>query len=211
MCAMMTTALSSWFPSTALRDIYGGGPQIPPPGTAPGPVIERIVPSDCCLDLDTGRVAELPANFRAADSIEERMNGVLAWMKEQGMDAMRSGDDLLGVDMQVTNIFGDGVWNLTPAAIATQIDQIGGASAPQLRMSAGTNVTYIFRTREKGMGALQVLGPSENPPGTKIRYRLVENVLPPFSSRKYPPTTLPAGAAIRPIFRLLARANANSE
>jgi hypothetical protein len=42
--------------------------------------------------------------------------------------------------------------------------------------------TYLFKTREGGMGVLQIVGFTNNPSGVKIRYKLVQTASKPSSA-----------------------------
>jgi len=47
-----------------------------------------------------------------------------------------------------------------------------------LSLSKTQTGQFVFRTREGGMGVMQLLGPSDQPAGVKIRYRQVGDTRP---------------------------------
>ncbi len=59
--------------------------------------------------------------------------------------------------------------------------------APMTQQLLDTTAPCLFRTREDGWGVLQVMGRNEDPPGVKIRYKLVTKPDPGMT-----PTTLPS-------------------
>jgi hypothetical protein len=98
--------------------------------------------------------------------------------RETGVDAM--GDTsphirgLLGLEMAAVPVPNE-EWDRLPPS---QLDYYLIASAPgtPVTMSGkgGLPATYAVKTREGGRGLLQILGFTSNPPGVKIRYKLLQ-------------------------------------
>ena len=57
--------------------------------------------------------------------------------------------------------------------------------------SASTNSLCLFRTRSGKLGVLQITGFTDNPPGVKIRYKLVRNSNTTATSVRLPPAAAP--------------------
>lgn len=156
-----------------------GGPSAAAPGAGSGfsPVTETALKSAAgrvaeLLDLDTGR-RSTSTDFGGND------RGTHAWIRTNGLDvvgvAERGQIALLCCDMAVLPVPGDR-WDQAAAK-----DVRGEERLAQLEPNTITAVspvtdktdTWLFRTREGGHGILQIQGPSTDPPGVKIRYKLV--------------------------------------
>jgi uncharacterized protein (TIGR03067 family) len=126
------------------------------------------------LDLDTGR-QQNRAQF-AADDEETR-----AWVQAEKFDlAIVSGNNKitvlgLGLDAGYVPIPLVRAEELTPQAAVNYwaLDRKPANAAADLQVYKDLTGTYAFRTREGGMGFLDFMGRSDNPPGVKIRYKLV--------------------------------------
>jgi serine/threonine protein kinase len=164
--------LTPW--GSALRDIYGGGPQTGSGGKIMGALIEGIVPPNSGIGFRDGHVTTLPDELQHATSLETGVTQLVAWMKDNKLDALRFGESLQGFDMQLQAIVGDYWYDIKPEDVARMIDTISHASAPETHMNAGEKLSYIFRTRDGQMGLLQVLGSEENTKQLRLRYRLVQ-------------------------------------
>ena len=67
---------------------------------------------------------------------------------------------------------------ISPAEIRYNYDLM--TKEPEIQSILGKNPktgddTYYFRTRDDQWGVLQIIGFTDNPPGAKIRYRLIQN------------------------------------
>ena len=152
-----------------------------PPGRAGGagfgPSIERSLNRSGnkrrYLDLDTGRLFGVP------DSIPESMPGparrarLKTWAKKHGVD-LCAADILWGFQMVVLpGVRGD--WDEVPApgllrVMAGKPLQTPAAMPPRTSLPT----TYLFRTREGGIGVLQIVGFTEKHRGYKIRYKMLK-------------------------------------
>jgi hypothetical protein len=143
-----------------------------------GPVLERLVNGDrpgatnFLIDLDSGQLVT-PPSPREAD---------WNWMVANGIDA--TGD----MSAKVRGLVATGGTVVVPVAADSweafsvfDVRQIvvplsstlrGGVAMPGKDQLPAT---FVFKTREGGMGLLQITGETENSSGVMIRYKLVEN------------------------------------
>lgn len=150
-----------------------------------GPVIERVVNGeaagrDLMIDLDTGRLLTPPAELAFKEAEAQR------WIREQGVDAVSSltpnHRGLIGYDLACVESPSN-LWNELDARNVARL--LEGRKAETFSTLAGRNTgeafpaTTVFRTREGRMGLLQLTAFSENPPGVRLRYKLVQSVTPP--------------------------------
>ncbi|NQT11896.1 MAG: PEGA domain-containing protein [Planctomycetes bacterium] len=144
-----------------------------------GPVVERVVNDDdpklgdFLIDFDTGQVLSPPVEQmkRAQQALEQ-------WIVEAGVDAVgetkTSVRGLMGVDMIAIPISSNRWDRISPNDVAEAVD-LGTPGRPIPISGKGElPATFIFQTREGGMGVLQILDFVEKPRGVKIRYKLVE-------------------------------------
>ena len=151
-----------------------------------GPVIERVVNDDRSgkdwfIDLDKG-VLHTPS---AAAEGRGKPAQMLDWARRQGIDAsgIKAGEGfLLGIDLEVAVIGGASWDDMDAARVAAAVGEEPAASLkdakdqPAVAVGGGGRpaaTLYGFRTREGGVGVLQVLGVADDGKGLKIRYRLV--------------------------------------
>jgi tRNA A-37 threonylcarbamoyl transferase component Bud32 len=144
---------------------------------ASAPVREQVV-SDA-FDLDTGMSSD-SSDVTRRNSLTDAAfprwdwlvssNG-LAWMKEHGADLLAVKDGLVGY-AAIMHLDRSGDWKNTTFQEVTNRLQFSSLAlfAPLNAVDA-----YGFRTREGGVGILQLTGKSVNPPGVKIRYKLVQS------------------------------------
>jgi hypothetical protein len=151
-------------------------------GVTFGPVIERTVNDDSVsqdmyVDLDAGKLFTRP---------EEGL-GLQQWFRQQGIDALCDVDapvsGLLGIDMVIWPM-PDTTWEtLGPKELSEQ--GLGGSAKPPfpVSMSAAGKLpaTFVFRTRQGGVGILQIVGFTEQPRGVKIRYKMVQGAAAPLA------------------------------
>jgi serine/threonine protein kinase len=143
------------------------------------------------LDLDSGMVLT---------------NSMLDWQSRSSYDWIHNHDldvvttqsakhipTLLGFDMIVASAPTNGWDMVTPADVIHDWPLLQEEPQQKKVLSAipGQTDTFIFQTREGGKGILQILGFAENPPGVKIRYKLVQATK--SSIAIDPATGLPAG------------------
>jgi len=149
-----------------------------------GPVIETNIENFDeqkwnCFDLDKGIAvsgSNTPHNLDGAEFEE--------WARKSGADvcAIVSTQNPGYMDLAARGGFiglpvREELWNTASAA---DIERMLASARPQIGVllmeSYGDlSATFAFKTREGGQGLLQILGASTNPPGVKIRYKLVQN------------------------------------
>ncbi len=154
-----------------------------------GPVIERIVTD--AINLDDGSLLEMPSsstNNNLGVAIAENIRAA----ELKGVDAYVEGSSLLVLGMTLAPL-PDNHWNASNA-VQKAYHAILSASAadkpPLVKLDPDKDGarTYAFKTREGGKGVLQITGFTDNPPGVKIRYKLVQ------ADRDKTSAHLPAGA-----------------
>ncbi|MEA3188306.1 MAG: eukaryotic-like serine/threonine-protein kinase [Chthoniobacter sp.] len=136
------------------------------------PVIEREVKEG--LDLDNGRLAELPESVTKKNDITETILDAVAWMEREGMDVFAdTRTHFFGVGMR-SIVRDKRAWeNLSASQVIAILD--ASITKPSTYVPLEPLVkeaTYIFQTREGGKGILQILGVTDE--GVKIRYRLTQ-------------------------------------
>ena len=145
-----------------------------------GPLIERVVNADdegkdFVIDFDSGRVLTPPA----LESVEQRVD----WARKNGVEGVGSvgKNDVSGImcmDTVVVPAQGR-AWD-TFSVREVQRMLVGadyepeGAKAAMNATGKDLPATFVFKTREGGMGILQIVGFTEDPKGVKIRYKMVQ-------------------------------------
>ncbi len=151
-----------------------------PEGVCFGPVIERVVnddsvQADVYVDFDTGKLFTRPDDVLGFEKN-------VKWFRDRGIDALCDIDapvsGLVGIDMVVhpfsaevqmwermtaRNLKEQEFWTFARPGFPVYFSAVGDLPA-----------TYAFKTREGGMGILQIVGFTEDPPGVKIRYKMVQ-------------------------------------
>ncbi|MEI6781664.1 MAG: serine/threonine-protein kinase [Verrucomicrobiota bacterium] len=180
-----------------VRDSKANDPFIPPPApvvgrseTTFGTVIERVVYAVAskqpnCIDFDRGEVGELPSGLASNYALK------YDWMAERGFDALMWQRDGLECPGMTTADVSPVDWEgLPPGSVAGRLESIEKLDAPVLQTWGKLPATWVFRTREGGMGLLQMTDFTENPRGVKIRYKLVQNDHPPGNTSSAPQASL---------------------
>jgi thiol-disulfide isomerase/thioredoxin len=146
-----------------------------------GPVIERMVcdesaGKDMFIDFDTGRVTSQP------DVPPEPGETFESWLKKIGADAMGSVggrgniEGLACWEMVVIPVDNASWDNIDKASYFLQFFEISSPGSPVFMTGKSElPVTYMFKTREGGIGILQIIGISDNPKGVKIQYKLLQS------------------------------------
>jgi hypothetical protein len=146
------------------------------------PVEERVLPSKHqpdtlfgWLDLDSGRVST-----RAKLDWESQTG--YEWIRTNGLDVVASESAkhfpvLLGCDTIIAPAPTNGWDIVTPADVANNwtILQAEPRQKQVFGAMPGQSDSFIFQTREGGKGILQILGFADNPPGVKVRYKLIQS------------------------------------
>lgn len=138
------------------------------------PEVEKVVAGKAThqraivlLDLDTGvSSTNEPFSF---DTREAQRT-----IRDAGLDLFAvpepTAPALLCLDMVLVPV--NKAWDAcTPADVSNSWPLM--TRAPMTQQLLDTTAPCLFRTREDGWGVLQVMGTNEDPPGVKIRYKLV--------------------------------------
>jgi hypothetical protein len=146
-----------------------------------GPAVERKVrrlTSWTCVDFDTNRLLSEPVGLR--DKPEE----LRAWCRENGIDLTgcdfdkeraslsRQSTEPAGVDLAVKAVDSQ-EWNSSASEVVRKASGLGAAD---MKFGAEPQ-TFIFKTREGGVGLLQTLGFTKHQ-GVRFRYKMVERPRP---------------------------------
>ncbi len=144
-----------------------------------GPVIERVVDdastaTNYLIDLDTGRLFTPPADLKPGDGTGDAK----VWYVRNGIDAMGNTkpgiEGLVGVDVFVLPVSNDR-WNSITHADWEALRSANTEWRVEAMPGAGSlPATFLFKTREGGIGILQILGLNFNPLGVRIRYKLLQ-------------------------------------
>ncbi len=152
-----------------------------------GPVIEREIPSaptdnkEWLIDFDTGKIISIsPEELAKQVPKVEGVNPVLAWYHQTGMDALVRVEEpihgLGGTELVVVPAKDTDGLNLEPDAVVNSVSGLKPDDGSILR--GDTPLIYKFKTREGGIGILQIVGFTEKPKGVKIRYKMVQKAQP---------------------------------
>jgi serine/threonine protein kinase len=158
----------------------------PPPSSTFGPVVEQSVTA--FFDLDTGKTLEAPAEVQKASLGSE---AVRDWMRASGADLACLKTKTPSLILQNEPAVSAGLLSVpnTGKTVPRHIDQITVEEV--LRMANGLTPEWmktspqgmwsiepasasVFKTREGGIGVVEIVGTTEHPPGVKIRYKLVK-------------------------------------
>ncbi|HEY8667634.1 MAG TPA: sigma-70 family RNA polymerase sigma factor [Tepidisphaeraceae bacterium] len=150
-----------------------------------GPLMERELVGNngglSTIDLDTGERHAGPTeeDYRG----DNTPAGMRAWLKRTGIDAVGAVADrsLLGFEMVVVAA-GNEQWDIVPADLMKAVSG-GKAGFPSaMKMKENGPTTWFFRTREGGVGVLQVIGLTPDGQAIKFRYKLVRDGSPATQS-----------------------------
>jgi len=148
-------------------------PATPVPAISPlrlGEVVERSF--DELLDLDTGRIAAFPPGKAGENPLAAIGENVL-WAQANGFDVLAGAGKLGVLNLDLVKLE-DSDWDaLSPELIMNRLSRGIPYHGRHLELRAGEYpVNFAFRTREKGVGILQLVPVSDAGAGTKVRYRL---------------------------------------
>jgi predicted Ser/Thr protein kinase len=144
------------------------------------PVQERILPLRILpdtlfgwLNLDSGTV------LTNATLMWESRAGY-EWIRTNGLDVVSTESakhlpTLLGFDMIIAPAPTNGWDSVTTADVANNWTLLQAEPRQMQAFGAypGESDTFLFQTRQGRKGVLQILGFADNPPGVKVRYKLV--------------------------------------
>lgn len=125
------------------------------------------------IDLDTGTVVTPPE-----EAFKDGSKSAIVWAEQHGIDAGGNVSEisrgLIGFDLiavPVSNKSWDG-------SVLSSLQEIVALSKPgnPVFLSPGSALptTFLFATREGAKGVVQITDFTDNPPGVKIRYKLVK-------------------------------------
>jgi hypothetical protein len=144
-----------------------------------GPVVERILYDEnrgtdlSLIDFDDGKQLALPALMDLTDP----------WLAAKGVDAMAatgpSYRGLWALNLRAQTSVGELEWQRITVARAQNILNAISArlTVTKFLLSADGALpkTFLFETREGGLGILQIVGFVEGPRGVKVRYKRVQS------------------------------------
>ncbi len=141
-----------------------------------GPVFERIIYSEetgkpFFFDLDTAKAFSPPPGLTRSSPKRE----VIEWSATKGIDFVNSRGHLELVEMTTVKVESDMWESATPAEIKDAL--LKGSTRNFLPTRSkdytiSSPITYVFKTRERGIGILQVLEKKDN--NLRIRYKMLQ-------------------------------------
>jgi tRNA A-37 threonylcarbamoyl transferase component Bud32 len=160
-----------------------------------GPTKEQVLndpdddPRNSFLDLDTGKVFDDPVPPPTGNMSAEMRIGFAIGSTESLQRAIRerkvdligdaSGGSLIGCDLAVAPVyaeqFDDILLNERFARWMSESSLTNTVQDSIVLHATNTPATWLFVTREGGMGVLQITGLTENPRGVKLRYKLAQS------------------------------------
>jgi|GEM_PF-3476857 len=158
-------------------------------GQQPGfsPVIEITVNDvvsvrkNSLVDFDTGKLFSLPENFFENDETQTTVEKIKEWFIKNGIDVSGATQDTvqgLSCEGMIIAPMNNYYWDSVQAQFLATFDlwELGKPGSPAYMTAQGRlPVTYIFKTREGGIGILQIIGFNDEPKGVNIRYKMLNN------------------------------------
>jgi len=132
-----------------------------------GPLIEQVLSigsMSFMIDFDTGKTGDPPASTDRPDL--------------KGMDAYAAHYQPY---LRPTGLIGSGLkaipvtpeqWDTLPSEVVKVLSQVGLTTSSEMNAKEFP-ATFFFKTREGGVGILQITGFTDKPKGVKIRYKMV--------------------------------------
>ena len=147
-----------------------------------GPVMAAVLKSPQqrvaeLLDLDTGR-------FATSTNFGENDRDTHAWIRAHRLDVLGVVEQgqiaLLCMDMAVVPAPSNRWDSVNPQGVVTNwgLGQQEPNEITAISPVTDHTDTWLFRTREGGLGILQITGFTDNPRGVRIRYKLVQATAP---------------------------------
>jgi hypothetical protein len=150
------------------------------PALSFGPVLERMVNlefgTNCAIDLDSGRL------MNGFDDVEEQGADAAGFgavpVSNQTLIGLLCINGTFAMPVDATNWDNGGAdWVRSRAdklPLRVKASELPSVTVMMTCSEDGAlPSTYLFKTCEDGRGILQITGFTENPPGVKIRYKLV--------------------------------------
>jgi len=135
---------------------------------------EKPSAQPCAIDFDTGGTSVIPAQV-----LNLPPEDFLGWLEQNGIDAIarmtNEGGGLTGVGLACRAV-APGVWTIIPALGVRDImgDTPYQSRDPILFEEGRYQVVVAFKTREGGMGILQMRGADRVGQTTEFRYKMVQ-------------------------------------
>jgi predicted Ser/Thr protein kinase len=158
--------------------------QVVPPDAVPpavfGPVMERELTNFVAINLASGQAASLPEAVTGQNRGPEKDSAACAWLERANMDFayVSEYDGFYGMTRAMATLKQEDWDNTSPDSLAGLLhdtgQDVGTRFGESSRLDNPTNNTYGFKTRDGGVGLLQVTGFNENPPVARIRYKLFQ-------------------------------------
>lgn len=136
-------------------------------------VVEKTIPEDTAIDFDTNKTEGFPM-LEAKSPIEALAAGgadIVLWMRDRGFDAAVGVDKLEPVGMDFVALR-DSDWDGISAREVTR-RVYAEYYRPREVKALENSRTFGFRTREHGVGILQIIS-TEPGKGMKLRYKMVQ-------------------------------------
>jgi hypothetical protein len=139
------------------------------------PVQIKTPPIFGWLDLDSG-------NMLTNSTLDWESHDGHEWIRSHGLDVVATDSSnnnpvLLGMNSVIVTAPTNAWDTVTAPDVVNNWDLLRNEPRQMKAFGAalGKSDTYIFKTREGGMGLLQLTGFTDNPRGVKLRYKLVQN------------------------------------
>jgi hypothetical protein len=126
------------------------------------------------IDFDTGKEADFPPSRPGAGLFDGIGDNIL-WMQENGFDAEAGAGALHTLDMEFVALE-NAEWDTLSAPEALKRFYQGSIFRPRdlKPLKEGElPATFVFRTREHGIGLLQLVAFADQRPGATVRFKLV--------------------------------------
>jgi protein involved in polysaccharide export with SLBB domain len=179
-----------------------GMPAVADPATQPGghgafgPVTERVVNhtgDSCLIDLESGKVVTPP------QEVFQDTSQSIQWTKRNGIDAGGSvakiSPGLIGFDM-ISIPVSNNLWDTATSKLLMETVSFCQPGNPISLVAKEIPATFIIKTREGGVGVLQITGFTHEPEGVRFRYKLLWKPAldrkPAWQSATQPAATLPS-------------------
>ncbi|MBA7646149.1 hypothetical protein ES703_53911 [subsurface metagenome] len=143
------------------------------------PPIARIINSaverkDCFIDFDNDKLYSQPSDFHSRAREQQE-----AWKRENSIDASATvsegAEGLWGEEMVIIPLADVEFDRMTPVSFRDVLQQATPGTPAVMTAIGQLPKTYVFKTREGGMGLLQILEVQRkrSPHYIKIRYKMV--------------------------------------
>ena len=145
-----------------------------------GPVMERELTNFAAINLASGQAASLPESVTEQNRGPEKDSAACAWMERSNMNLayISEYDGFYGMTRDMATLKREDWDNTSPDSLAGLLhdtgQDVGTRFGESSRLDNPTNNTYGFKTRDGGLGLLQVTGFNENPAIARIRYKLFQ-------------------------------------